>query len=212
MKGSPRTIDRESRVRDLFKRFSFLAGSSRKIFRGRLPREMQHEIAAFVDSCRQLKDSEYGFLRQHINAGRNSFQASVPAHEVERSLTFPYLIALGEYYLTKTNQVELAAVQRRVSLRKFDGHFDHYDLWVNFSYRGDSNPRHKHEGIMSGVIYHSNDSAQPTDFENGVSFAGKPGDILIFPSDLRHSVAKKTTHDERITLSFNLNFNLRPEK
>ena len=211
MKASA-TKSRDDRVQDLFRKFAFLAGSKRQILRGRLPLEMKREIATFVESCRQLKDSDYGFLRQHINAGQNAFQVSVPASELEASWTFPYLIALGEHYLTRTNEVDLPGLRRRVSLRKVEGHFDLYDFWVNFSYMGDSNPRHNHKGMMSGVIYFQNTPSQSTVFENGVRFAGTAGDILIFPAALRHSVAKKKSSDERITLSFNLNFSLQSEK
>ena len=35
---------------------------------------------------------------------------------------------------------------RHFKLRKWDGHFDGYDIWTNFAYQGDDNPSHNHAG------------------------------------------------------------------
>ena len=78
---------------------------------------------------------------------------------------------------------------------------------MNISGNGDMNPKHRHTGLLSGVIYFKNNINLPTKFYCGdeiVEYCGKQGDILIFPSHLPHEVEKITCDEERITLSFNL--------
>jgi len=184
---------------DLFKDFYF----NNQILIGKLPPRIFDELAFFVKQCRKYKDDELGFLRNHLNAGKNSYQLSIPKPLIETSFSFPYIIKLGEYYLNQVG-TPVDAFYRKVRLRCNENHFDGYDFWVNFTYTGDDNPEHNHAGDLSSVIYFSNVDQIPTLFEGGISYAGKAGDIVLFPAKLLHRVEKHQHTAERITLSFNL--------
>jgi len=187
----------------MFEDFNFLPGD-KILFAGKLPDEIFSEIAQFVEHCRKIKDHPLGHLYNHVNKGKNSYQISVPRHLLEQSFLFPYMIKLGEYYLKEYN-INNTYV-KPVRLRSNHNHYDGYDCWINFTTKGDSNPQHYHSGALSGVIYYSNIDKCPTIFENGVSYAGKEQEIIIFPAKLEHSVATHISDNERITLSFNLYF------
>ena len=93
---------------------------------------------------------------------------------------------------------------RHFKLRKWDGHFDAYDIWTNFAYKGDDNPSHNHSGLLSGVIYYKN-HGHPTIFDRyRCGYEGKDGTMVMFPSTLAHHVEPQTTNKERITLAFNI--------
>ena len=76
---------------------------------------------------------------------------------------------------------------------------------------GDSNPIHVHAGNLSSVIYIDNVEDTPTYFvlKDGREIRYEPqvGYVLIFPSNQEHYVKEKETDKERVTASFNLNFN-----
>ena len=82
------------------------------------------------------------------------------------------------------------------------GHFDGYEIWTNFSNKGDSNPRHDHGGWLSGVIYYKN-HGHPYFNDLDVEYEGKDG-MILFPSNTVHSCKEQTEDKERITLAFNL--------
>ena len=83
-------------------------------------------------------------------------------------------------------------------------YFDGYDIWMNFTYKGDSNPLHNHPGSISGIIY-VKDEKQPTFFPE-LNYSHQPtvGEMLLFRSEQEHYVAEKLTEGERISISFNL--------
>ena len=96
-------------------------------------------------------------------------------------------------------------VHKDYHLRTFEGHFDN-DIWINYSYKGNSNPVHDHKGTCSGVIYYSNKDT-PTIFnDDNIKFNGRKGDMIIFPSYLKHHVEKQEDESERITFAFNINY------
>jgi hypothetical protein len=93
---------------------------------------------------------------------------------------------------------------RDFKIRKWDGHFDGYDIWTNFAYKGDDNPTHNHAGLLSGVIYYKN-HGHPTVFdEHGCGYEGLDGTMVMFPAGTWHHVEPQTTNKERITLAFNI--------
>ena len=93
---------------------------------------------------------------------------------------------------------------RHFMIKKWDGHFDGYDIWTNFSYKGDDNPSHNHTGFLSGVIYYQNHN-HPTIFHDyDLGYAGNNGTMIMFPSQVWHHVKEQTTSKERITLAFNI--------
>ncbi len=206
----------QQRIQDLFNDFDFIKheGKPSPVLRGHLPDEILEEMRRFTGICREIKENNMGFLRNHVNGGTkgfgtdagNSFQASLPANIVDCSYIFPFLNHLGEYFVHKTANVPLSELARMVQLRRHPGHFDAYDLWSNFAYKGDENPEHNHGGTISGVIYISDPEQTPTRFENGMSVLGAPGDIVMFPAGYKHSVARKTTNQERVTFAYNMDW------
>lgn len=176
------------------------------IIRAKIPDRLFNEVKRWIVPCRAIKDDEYAELLYHYNIGKghNSYQTSVPRILIDNSFFFGYLIRLGELYLKTTNQLS-AENKRMVNLCNNPGHYDGYDIWVNFAYRGDDNPLHRHSGLLSGIIYIKDEHKQPTHFPT-IDYTHHPeeGEILIFPSHLMHCVDVKETGSERITASFNL--------
>ena len=86
-------------------------------------------------------------------------------------------------------------------------HFDAYDIWTNFAYKGDDNPIHNHAGFLSGVIYYKNHT-HPTIFdEYNCAYEGKDGTMVMFPASVLHHVESQHQNKERITLAFNISEN-----
>ena len=93
---------------------------------------------------------------------------------------------------------------RLFKLRSWTDHFDGYDIWTNFSYKGDDNPTHNHSGSLSGVIYYKNHK-HPTLFdEYKCGYQGEDGTMVMFPASTLHHVEPQTANKERITLAFNI--------
>jgi hypothetical protein len=88
---------------------------------------------------------------------------------------------------------------------KWDGHFDNYDIWINYAYKGNYNPEHNHAGFLSGVIYLENRNDPTIFIKNNFEYCGKKGNMLIFPSETLHKVNKQIEQYERITFAFNIN-------
>lgn len=170
---------------------------------GRPPGRILDELDSFVAEVRSVKDDELGFMKVHKNAGNNSYQMSVPPSLLENSYTMAYFNHVGELFMSRTAGGSVDDWCRRARFRRNYGHYDAYDFWINFAGIGDKNPIHSHAGLISAVIYIKNDGL-PTNFENGISYAGEHGDILIFPATLKHWVDEKTSGPERVTMSFNL--------
>jgi len=176
------------------------------IIRVKIPDRIFDEVKGWIEPCRAIKDDEYAALLYHHNAGtrHNTYQTSVPRRMIDNSFFFGYLIHLGELYLKTTNKF-FTENQTQINLRNYPGHYDGYDIWLNFTYKGDDNPIHDHAGFLSGIIYIKDEDKQPTHFP-GIDYTHQPeeGEILIFPSYLQHYVDVKQTESERITSSFNL--------
>ena len=90
-------------------------------------------------------------------------------------------------------------------IRKWEGHFDSYDVWINYAYKNNSNVAHAHAGVFSGVIYLNNKNDNTIFTDSNFKFLGKKGDMILFPSHLRHKVDKQKDKYERITFAFNIN-------
>jgi hypothetical protein len=192
-------------MKELFKDFNLISNTSMPILCGSIPDLIFDELQQFVDDAKKIKQHPLAFLKRHHNLGKNSFQTSVNPILIEQSFLFPYLIKLGEYYLS-IREIYTTPQDRAVRLRSHTNHYDKYDFWINFTNHGDENPMHTHAGSMSGVIYFSNLDELPTIFEDGTKFFGKPKDIIIFPAQLGHMVTRHTSFTERITFSFNLEY------
>ena len=172
----------------------------------KIPPQIKKEIDGWVNESRKFKDSPLADLKAHQNVGyldmdgkkHNSYQCSISPHLVDQSFWLAWVLRLTAKYwgMGKEN--------RAFKLRKWDGHFDGYDIWTNFAYKGDDNPSHNHSGFLSGVIYYKN-HGHPTIFdEYGVAYEGLDGTMVMFPASTLHHVQPQTGDKERITLAFNI--------
>jgi hypothetical protein len=167
------------------------------------------EIKSWVRESKKIKNHPLAELKAHENVGyldfgtgekNNSYQCSIPPHLIDQSYWLPWVLRLcAEHWGVEKNNHH-----RRFKLRKWEGHFDGYDLWTNFSYKGDKNPQHNHAGWLSGVIYYQNHE-HPTIFPNqNMGYEGKNKTMILFPSFVEHLVEEQTVNKERITIAFNI--------
>ena len=171
-----------------------------------IPKQIQKEIDVWVKESKKIKNNPLAALKAHENVGylamdgkpHNSYQCSISPSLVDSSFWLAWVLRLTQKYwgMGKSN--------RDFKLRKWDGHFDGYDIWTNFAYQGDDNPQHNHAGFLSGVIYYKNHT-HPTIFdEYNVGYEGKDGTMVMFPASTWHHVEPQTVNKERITLAFNI--------
>ena len=164
----------------------------------KLPPEIIEEIKIWKKECDIIKNSPLSYLKKHENTGSetNYFQTSVPSNLIEKSYWLPFTLRkCAELY---------GGNHRDYFIRKWDGHFDGYDVWINYSYKNNFNPLHSHAGKVSGVIYLNNEDC--TLFPNlHLKFKGNEGDMILFPSNTTHGVDKQKKDYERITFAFNIN-------
>jgi hypothetical protein len=186
---------------DLFNEFVFLDSA---VLKGELPNKIFLELLDMIEQTNRIKEHPLAYLKMHRNIGKNSYQISINTNLLNDSFTLPYINYLGEYYIHKLLNKPIDSLYRGLRLRENRGHFDGYDMWINYGYKGDINPMHNHAGTLSGNIYIKNDYQVPTRFISGVEHKGVPGDIIIFPSDLKHEVEELKEDQERITIAFNL--------
>ena len=175
------------------------------IMGGNIPPLIMDEITEWVNESKRIKSSPLAALKGHENVGylakdgkaHNSYQCSIPPNLIEKSFWLAWVLRLVAKYSENKNN-------RGYKLRKWDGHFDGFDIWTNFSYKGDDNPSHNHAGYISGVIYYKNHN-HPTIFDDyDFSYTGTDGTMILFPSDTIHHVESQIEDKERITLAFNI--------
>jgi hypothetical protein len=192
-------------IDEIFDDVTVIGETPNVILKTQIPDRIFDDIKSWIEPCRSVKDDEYAALLNHVNVGTgyNSYQTGIPRRFIDNSFFLGYLLHFGELYMNATN-IGGPDNSRKVHLRNYPGHFDGYDIWMNFTYKGDSNPVHNHAGSLSGIIYVQEDN-QPTHFP-AHNYVNQPnvGEILLFPSHLQHYVEEKMTEEERITLSFNL--------
>ena len=174
------------------------------ILKHKIPLLIYKELTKCLKHTAKIKKNQLSCLLEHRNAGKNSYQVSLPFNLIEGSFLQAYIIHLGEYYRCKYENLSFEQVSRTVLMRKNKDHFDSYDLWVNYTKKGSKNNWHSHGGSLSGVIYYTDCKGSPTCFESGFSYKGKKGEIIIFPNNFKHKVNTHTNKSERITLSYNL--------
>ena len=172
----------------------------------KIPSQIQKEIDGWVTESKKFQSSPLAALKAHENVGylamdgkqHNSYQCSISPHLIDQSFWLAWVLRLTAKYwgAGKGN--------REFKLRKWDGHFDGYDIWTNFAYKGDDNPQHDHAGSLSGVIYYKNHK-HPTIFDqHNCAYEGLDGTMLMFPSSVLHHVEEQTVNKERITIAFNI--------
>lgn len=169
-----------------------------------LPEQIKQEVNNWVKECKKIKNHPLAELKSHENVGylevdekkHNSYQCSIPPQLIENSFWLAYTLRVCASYW--------GGKHRNYKIMKWDGHFDGYDIWINFAYKGDDNPAHSHPGSISGVIYVQNDG-HPTVFPDfNTQYEGKNGTMILFPSKTPHYVQPKTSRQERITIAFNI--------
>ena len=183
-----------------------MPGSNCPVMVTKIPPQIMKEIDGWVNESKKFKNSPLAELKAHENVGykmtdgkaHNSYQCSISPPLIEQSFWLAWVIRLSAKYWG------IDATHREFFLRKWNGHFDSYDIWTNFAYKGDDNPPHNHSGFLSGVIYYQNHNHPTTFFDLGCEYEGKNGTMVMFPSDTIHSVLPFTEDKERITLAFNI--------
>ena len=172
----------------------------------KIPKPILKEIDGWVNESKKFKNHPLAELKAHENVGylamdgktHNSYQCSISPHLIEQSFWMAWVLRLTKKYWGGVKE------SRIFKLRKWDGHFDGYDIWTNFAYKGDDNPIHNHAGFLSGVIYYKNHT-HPTIFDQyKVSYEGKDGTMVMFPARTWHLVQPQSSNKERITLAFNI--------
>ena len=172
----------------------------------KIPLQIQRELDVWVKEGKKFKSSPLAALKAHENVGymagdgkkHNSYQCSISPHLIEQSFWLAWVLRLTAKYWG------MGSMHRDFALRKWDGHFDSYDIWTNFAYKGDDNPTHNHAGLLSGVIYYKNHN-HPTIFNDyDVGYEGLDGTMVMFPASTWHHVEPQTVNKERITLAFNI--------
>ena len=193
-------------IEEIFDDVTLIGQTPNLILRVKMPDRIFNEVKGWIEPCRAVKDDEYAELLNHYNVGtgHNSYQTAIPRKLIDNSFFFGYILNFGQLYLRAAN-LPGGQDRRAVHLRNYPGHYDGYDIWMNFTYEGDDNPLHNHAGSLSGIIYIKDEDCQPTNFPK-INYVHDPeeGEMLLFPSHLMHSVDVKKTESERITASFNL--------
>ena len=172
----------------------------------KIPKQILKEIDVWINESKKFKNSPLAALKAHENVGyiamdgkkHNSYQCSISPYLIEQSFWMAWVLRLTTKYwgMGKSN--------RFFKIRSWSGHFDGYDIWTNFAYKGDDNPTHNHAGFLSGVIYYKN-HGHPTIFDQyGCANQGLDGTMVMFPSSVFHHVEPQTVNKERITLAFNI--------
>jgi len=162
-----------------------------------IPELLWLDILNLKDMCDQIRQHPLSFLKLHENVGENSYQVSLPASNFEKSYLMPFII--------RCCSDVIGCYHRELRFRKNEGHFDLYDIWINYAGKNSQNPVHNHAGNISGVIYIENELKEPILFpKRNIVYEGNPKTMLLFPSTELHEVKEKKTEGERITMAFNL--------
>lgn len=189
---------------------------------------MKHEVPtsvfdALTVEVETLKShlANQDFLKEYSMsnylAGHNSYQIKVPQSFLTANDIESYLLSIGEFYC-RSHDVEK--------------HLKLGSVWINYAYKGDFNPIHNHDALLSGVIYIAQDAKiyeemdKVTNFRQMTAVPGathfvykldhnpfdktfftnrsEPGHLLMFPSWLSHFVNPFNSESERITVAFNI--------
>ena len=193
-------------MEDVLKMHKLQPGTSCPVMVTRIPKPILKEIDGWVKESKKIKNHPLADLKAHENVGylamdgkpHNSYQCSISPHLVNSSFWLAWILRLSQKYWGP------GLLHRNFLLRQWNGHFDGYDIWTNFAYKGDDNPSHNHAGFLSGVIYYKNHT-HPTIFDHyNVAYEGKDGTMVMFPANVLHHVEPQHQNKERITLAFNI--------
>jgi len=175
------------------------------IIKVKLPDLIFDEIKIWKKECDKIKNHKLSHLKMMDNAGTegNNYQVSVPKFLIYDGFWLPYVLRL----ISKLS----GGHHRDYYLREWPGHFES-DVWINYAYKNNYNPIHSHSGFVSGVIYLQNQNDLTIFPDQNFNVQGKPGEMILFPSSLRHQVDKIKDNYERITFAFNINVDKNRER
>jgi len=170
------------------------------IFATELPKEIIKEIDKWVIDCKKIKKHKLSYLKEHDNFGTegNAYQVNIPKKHIDDGFFLSYLIRFSAKVF--------GGFHRNYYMREHHGHFDGYDIWANFAYKGNYNPSHNHpNSLYSGIIYYKNTDNVSTNFPKyNIQYGGDEKTMILFPSDTIHFVEKQKSSKERITIAFNI--------
>lgn len=178
-------------------------------------------LETYIEDCKtKLSDDQFVDENNFSDylAGKNSYQIKLKKEFCINSNLDSYLLSIGEFYL-KNMQVSVTNYRTGTS-------------WINYSYKGDYNPLHLHDSLLSGVIYIKQDDTITEEMRSESNFRSmhsnpgsthfvydlknnplnkftyvnnfKKGELIMFPSWLSHWVNPFNCEGERITVAFNL--------
>ena len=193
-------------MKDILEMKKLVPGGTCPVMVTKIPPQIIKELDVWVKESKRFKNSPLAELKAHENVGyismdgkkHNSYQCSISPHLIEQSFWMAWVLRLSAKYWGGGKD------HRFFKLRSWTGHFDGYDIWTNFSYKGDDTPTHNHSGSLSGVIYYKN-HGHPTLFdEYKCGYQGEDGTMVMFPASTLHHVGPQIANKERITLAFNI--------
>lgn len=187
----------------------------------KVPDSVFAALQSEVDSVRaQLKDENFVTQNSFSDylAGKNSYQIKIDKEYLDKHDISSYIMSLGHYYVQQTNtpfpNLKMGST------------------WINYGYKGDYNPIHSHDSLLSGCFYisQSDDIMKEQEKEgntrgtsgipgmthfvhdlnyhpfNKFSYSNKfnPGYMILFPSWLSHWVNPFQSDGERVTIAFNI--------
>ena len=114
---------------------------SQEIIYTKLPKEIVKELSHWKKECDKIKKHPLSKLKLHENTGAktNNYQVSIPGVLIENSYWLPFVLRLCGILLNEEH--------RKFFIRKWEGHFDSYDVWINYSYKVNSKAVHNHAGF-----------------------------------------------------------------
>lgn len=190
------------------------------LLKHKVPDEIFKALLDEVDSVRgQLKDENFVLENNFADylAGRNSYQIKLDDKYAAQHDIYSYVLSLGQHYLNELG------IQKNIRMGS---------IWINYGYKGDFNPIHTHDALLSGTFYMSQDDGITQEQEagsHGRATSGIPGmthfvhdlnysplnkftysnkfvkgELIMFPSFLTHWVNPFQTDGERVTIAFNI--------
>ena len=191
------------------------------LLKHKVPESIFEALVKETDSVREkLKNEEY-VKENNFNdylAGKNSYQIKMNSNYMRENNIDSYILSLGEHYINNLN-----APFSKIKMGS---------TWINYGYKGDYNPIHTHDALLSGCFYIYQDEGIMKEQEN--NFSGRDassvpgmthfvhdlnshpfnrftysnkfvaGEIIMFPSWLTHWVNPFQTDGERVTIAFNI--------
>tara|TARA_R110000803_G_scaffold164689_1_gene228344 strand:+ start:227 stop:880 length:654 start_codon:yes stop_codon:yes gene_type:complete len=199
-----------SKVKDLFKNFSFIDQAESPILKGKMDNYIFDEFKKIVLKYSKTRKHKFGWLKNHYyhNIDNFDYRCYISNLLIEPTFILEYIRFLGSYFISNLFDFSLKEVYREIHFKQAANNTlkDNYELWINYSSQDNYSTPHIHPAALSGIIYIENTENCPTILKPNCCIFGNPGDIVIFPSSLQHQVPPNPNSKERITIAFNLNF------